>query len=179
MARLLSSILVVVCAIAALPQGQEPDRSRPAPPPANAPALPTVDEPFVAPVPRLDLPMHFTPRDRLEGFWIVRQRSVGGQMVQPGRGMLAIGRTNMVAEFEVPGLNVGRPMVRAGAYTWKRRGGTDQLSLVVLSSYYNDTGGDMHAEEPGTMQVRRFELLADALRVHQGGGDWIEFVRVE
>jgi hypothetical protein len=52
--------------------------------------------------------------------------------------------------------------------------------LTVLASHFNDVGGKLHVEPAGVVQIRRFELLADGLRVYQGdGGSWLEFARAE
>jgi hypothetical protein len=161
-------------------QGQEPDRGRPAPAPADAKTLPPVPEPFVSPVPRLDLPMRFTPRDPLEGFWELRARSIGGKLAPPGRGLLAIGRSHLVVQFQAQGSDPEVPLLRAGAYAWQHTSERELLMLSVLASHFNDGGGKLHVEPAGIVQIRRFEMLADGLRVYQGdGGSWLEFARVE
>jgi hypothetical protein len=162
------------------PQGQEPDRARPAPAPADAKTLPPVPEPFVSPVPRLDLPMRFTPRDPLEGFWELRARSIGGKLAPAGRGLLSIGRSHLVVQFHAPGTDPELPLLRAGAYSWQHTGERQVLMLTVLASHFNDAGGKVHIEPVGSVEIRRFELLADGLRVYQAdGGSFLEFVRAE
>jgi hypothetical protein len=173
------SLLMASLAFFVLPQGQEPKVQRPAPPPADAPKLPLVDEPFVSPVPRLDLPMRFQQRDPLEGFWELRMRAVAAQPAAVARGMLAVGRGVMMVHFEGAGTDPKLPLLRAGCYSWQRNPEPDSVRMTVIASHYNDVDGELHAEPKGTQQVRRFQILGDTLRVHQGSGNWLEFVRVE
>jgi hypothetical protein len=159
-------------------QDPVPAPARPAPPPSGSPPLPTVEEPFVAPVPRLDLPGRATPRDVLEGIWELRQRFVAGQIAETGRGYLAVGRRHMLVHLLVAGTDPDVPLLRAGAYRWQRARG-DVLRLTTLAGHFNEESGDIKLEPPGAPMDRRFEPIGAALRVHQDGGDWLEFVRIE
>jgi hypothetical protein len=156
-----------------------PAPQRPAPAPEGAAPLPPVEEPFVTPVPRLDLPGRATPRDVLEGFWELRQRFVGGQVVEAGRGYMAIGRRHVLVQFLVPGSDPDVPLLRAGAYRWLRSGEGDVLRLTLLAGHFNEENGDIKLEVPGETMNRRFEIAGGTVRVHQGGGDWLEFARIE
>ena len=51
--------------------------------------------------------------------------------------------------------------------------------MTSVIGHFDDEDGDMLLERPGTVQVRRFEPRLGVLRVHQDGGGWIDFVRVE
>lgn len=175
----LSLLMAAALAFTALPQGQEPAAPRPAAPPAEAKKLPLVEEPFVSPVPRLDLPMRFQQRDPLEGFWELRMRAVGAQPASVARGMLAVGRGVMMVHFEGPGTDPKMPLLRAGCYSWQRNPEPESVRMTVVASHYNDVDGEIHAEPKGTQQVRRFQIMGETLRVHQGAGNWLEFVRVE
>jgi hypothetical protein len=176
-------LMLLLPAIVAFASLQDPAAPppvpRPAPPPAGAAPLPTVDEPFVTPVPRLDLPGRTTPRDVLEGFWELRQRTVGGQIVAPGRGYMAVGRRHLLVQFLVPGVDEDVPLLRAGAYTWRRVGERDGVQLTLLAGHFNEEDGDVVIEAPGTSLARRFEIIGSTLRVHQEGDDWTEYVRIE
>jgi len=173
-------VMPVVAAVLLLaPQGQEPKPDRPPPPPAEqAPLLP-IEEPYVEPVPRLDLPERFGTRDPLEGIWEVRLRSSGGHQQEITAGHMVIGRRLLIVHFEAPGVSPQVPLLRACTYTWMRTGRGDTVQTTVLAGHFNVAAGDIHIEQPGTVELRRFELLDGGLRVHQGNGDWTEFSRVE
>lgn len=180
MAEPKSRVLWLTLAALAWAWMQEPvPPARPAPPPAGAAPLPIVDEPFVAPVPRADLPGRTAPRDVLEGFWELRHRTVAGKAVPPGSGYMAIGRRHLLVQFLVPGTEDDVPLLRAGAYKWQRVGERDDLRLTVLAGHFNEDDGDIRIEVAGAAVTRRFEITGPALRVHQGGGDWLEYVRIE
>lgn len=150
---------------------------RPAPPPPDAGPLPVVDEPFVTPVPRLDLPGRLDAPDPVEGYWQLRARTLGGQAVEPGHGYLAIGRAHLLVHLigREPGLDV--PLLRAGTYRWQRTGG-ESVQMRVVLGHFNDEDGDVQLEPAGKVEVRRFQLGGDFLRIHQPNGDYLEFVRM-
>ncbi|MEI6130965.1 MAG: hypothetical protein WCR59_12925 [Planctomycetota bacterium] len=175
----LALILAAFASLGFVKQGQEPNKLRPAPAPAGAARLPLLEEPVLSPVPRLDLPMRFQPRDPLEGFWELRARAVAGAPAIPGRGMIAIGRNHMMVQFEGPGLDAATSLLRAGAYSWQRTGEQDMVRMTVEVSHFNDNNGAMHVEEKGATQLRRCQLMSDILRVHQGNNNWLDFMRIE
>ena len=163
------------------PKAQEPQPAsdRPAQPPADAKPLRTIEEPYIEPVQRGDLPERYSARDPLEGIYSVKDRFVAGQPVPPGRGYMVVGRRHLVVHFEAPGPKAGVPLVRAQVFTWSRADNTGMVRMASVLGHFNDEDGDMLLEQPGAVQFRRFELRQDVLRVQQDGGSWIDFVRVE
>lgn len=160
-------------------QGETAPPSRPAPPPPDAKTLRPIEEPYVEPVVRADLPERYGVRDPIEGVWKVRARFVAGQPAAPGSGMLVIGRRHLLAHFEAPGPDARVPLLRSCAYTWSRADNFGMVKLVVEFGHYNDADGDVTIEARGQVELRRVEMLADAMRIHQSDGSYIEFVRVE
>jgi hypothetical protein len=51
------------------------------------------------------------------------------------------------------------------------------MSTVI--GHRNEPGGDILVEEEGLTVVRRFSLTGSVLRIIQGPGSYMEFVRVE
>ena len=186
--RILSLLLVTAASFVAGGVQQDPVRSaqgepapstRPAPPPPDAKPLRPIEEPYVEPVVRADLPERYGVRDPIEGVWKVRARVVAGQPVQPGQGLLVIGRRHLVAHFEAPGPDARVPLLRSCAYTWSRADNFGMVKLVVDFGHYNDAEGDVTIEARGQVELRRIELMADAMRIHQDDGSYVEFVRAE
>jgi hypothetical protein len=157
------------------PQSQD----RPAPPPADAPPLKPIEEPYIEPVQRGDLPERYGARDPIEGLYSVRARFIAGQPVPEGKGYMVIGRRHIMVHFEAPGPNPRIPSMRAQVFTWSRADNAGMVRMVGLVGHGNEADGDWVIEEPGTVQMRRFEARQGVLRVHQDGGSWIDFVRVE
>ncbi len=158
---------------------QDPQPARPPAPPADAQALSPVEEPYVESVSRRDLPERFTPRDPIEGVWRLRSRVVGGIGAESGSGFMIVGRRHLMAQFQAPGPDPEFDLLRSGTYEWLRSGEQGGVRTTVLLGHYNDDSGDVHVEAPGSVEVRRFELLDGFLRLHQEGGDWLEFARIE
>ena len=157
---------------------QDPVKDRPAPPPSDAPPLPPLAEPFVSPVPRLDLQMRATPRDPIEGFWQLRDRVVGGRSeAMRSKGWMAVGRSHLLLHLLAEGQDPGVPILRAGARRWERDRG--QIRMTALAGHFNDADGDLVLEKAGLVETRRFELLGSVLRVLQDDANWLEFVRAE
>jgi len=163
----------------AQPQQPKPDSDRPAQPPADAQPLKVIEEPYVEPVQRADLPERYTARDPLEGIYAVKDRLVGGQPAPAGRGYMVVGRRHLVVHFEAPGAKPGVPFVRAQVFTWSRADNAGMVRMASVLGHFNDGDGDMLLEQPGAVQFRRFEMRQNVLRVQQDGGSWIDFVRVE
>lgn len=155
------------------------DPTRPAPPPQGQAPLRPVEEPYVEPVIRSDLPERYGVRDPIEGVWKVRSRAVSGQPVAVGSGFMSVGRRHVVVCFQAPGPDERVPLLRSAVYEWSRVDNSGMVRLLVDIGHYNDSEGDVTIETRGKLELRRFELLADALRVHQDDGSWIEFVRAE
>ncbi len=160
---------------------QEPKSAtqRPAQPPADAQPLKVIEEPYVEPVQRGDLPERYTARDPLEGIYSVKDRFVGGQPAPPGRGYMVVGRRHLVVHFEAPGPKPGVPLVRAQVFMWSRADNAGMVKMASVLGHFDDADGDMLLEQPGAVQFRRFEMRQNVLRVQQDGGSWIDFVRVE
>ncbi|MEY4828909.1 MAG: hypothetical protein RLZZ562_705 [Planctomycetota bacterium] len=154
-------------------------KDRPAPPPADAPPLKPIEEPYIEPVQRGDLPERYGARDPIEGLYSVRARFIAGQPVPEGKGYMVIGRRHIMVHFEAPGPNPRIPSMRAQVFTWSRADNAGMVRMVGLVGHGNEADGDWVIEEPGTVQMRRFEARQGVLRVHQDGGSWIDFVRVE
>jgi hypothetical protein len=167
-----------VPAAPAAPKESQP-QDRPAPPPADALPLKPIEEPYIEPVQRGDLPERYGARDPIEGLYSVRARFIAGQPVPEGKGYMVIGRRHIMVHFEAPGPNPRIPMLRAQVFTWTRADNAGMVRMVGLVGHGNEANGDWVIEEPGTVQMRRFEVRQGVLRVHQDGGSWIDFVRVE
>lgn len=160
------------------PVAQEPAKDRPAPPPAGAPPLAPLAEPFVSPVPRLDLQLRATPRDPIEGFWQLRDRVVGGRSEGTrSKGWLAVGRAHLLLHLLAEGPDPGVPILRAGVRQWQRD--RELIRMTALAGHLNDADGDIVLEKAGLVETRRFELLGSVLRIVQDNGDRLEFVRIE
>ena len=109
----------------------------------------------------------------------MRARFIAGQPVPEGKGYMVIGRRHIMVHFEAPGPNPRIPSMRAQVFTWSRADNAGMVRMVGLVGHGNEADGDWVIEEPGTVQMRRFEARQGVLRVHQDGGSWIDFVRVE
>ncbi len=157
------------------PQSQD----RPAPPPADAQPLKPIEEAYIEPVQRGDLPERYGTRDPIEGVYAVRARFLAGQPAPEGRGYMMIGRRHIMVHFEAPGPNPRIPLIRAQVFTWSRADNAGMVRMVSTVGHGNEANGDWLIEEPGSVQMRRFEARQGVLRVHQDGGSWIDFVRVE
>jgi hypothetical protein len=157
------------------PQSQD----RPAPPPADAPPLKPIEEAYIEPVQRGDLPERYGTRDPVEGVYAVRARFLAGQPAPEGKGYMVIGRRHIMVHFEAPGPNPRIPLVRAQVFTWSRADNAGMVRMVSMVGHGNEANGDWLIEQSGTVQMRRFEARQGVLRVHQDGGSWIDFVRVE
>ncbi len=157
------------------PQSQD----RPAPPPADAPPLKPIEEAYIEPIQRGDLPERYGTRDPIEGVYAVRARFLAGQPAPEGRGYMMFGRRHIMVHFEAPGPNPRIPLIRAQVFTWSRADNAGMVRMVSTVGHGNEANGDWLIEEPGSVQMRRFEARQGVLRVHQDGGSWIDFVRVE
>lgn len=157
------------------PQGQD----RPAPPPAGAAPLRPIEEPYIEPVQRGDLPERYGQRDPIEGFYEVKGRFFGGTPAPTGKGYMVVGRRHILVHFEAPGPDPRVPLVRAQVFQWTRADNGGFVRLVNVIGHFDDEDGDMMLEQPGSVQIRQFEPRQGVLRVHQDGGGWIDFVRVE
>lgn len=161
------------------PQPQDPRPERPPAPPPDAAPLPVVEEPWVAPVLRQDLPGRFTPPDPAEGVWRLRARSVAGQPQPAGQGLLVIGRQHLQVHCQAPGAAPDVPLLRAGTYRWRRVDNLGGVQLTTLFGHFNQADGDVVLLPAGAVQRRRLMLLDGAIRIEQGPGDWLEFERAE
>ncbi len=155
------------------------DKDQPALPPDGAPALRPIEEPYVEPVQRGDLPERYGVRDPFEGVYEVRERFHGGQPAPAGQGYMVIGRRHIIVHFMAPGPRPKVPLVRAQVFTWTRADNGGMVRMTSVMGHFDDADGDMLIEPAGTVQIRRFEPRQGVLRVHQEGGGWIDFVRVE
>ena len=88
---------------------------------------------------------------------------------------MSVGRRHVVVCFQAPGPDERVPLLRSAVYEWSRVDNSGMVRLLVDFGHYNDAEGDVTIETRGKLELRRFELLADALRVHQDDGSWIEF----
>lgn len=157
---------------------QDPEKARPPAPPAGTPPLPTVEEPFVSPVPRLDLLQRFTPRDPLEGFYELRDYVVDGHPHgAKTRGWLAIGRHMLLLQMLGEGAKPGVPLLRADVRHWQRQG--EQMRTTVLAGHFNAYDGELKLLQGGSVETRRFEATMGRLRIWQDEGSYMEFVRIE
>lgn len=155
------------------------DRDKPAAPPEGAVALRPIEEPYIEPVQRGDLPERYGVRDPLEGIYEVKERFLGGQPAPAGQGYMVVGRRHIVVHFMAPGPDPRVPLVRAQVFTWTRADNSGMVRMTSVIGHFDDEDGDMLVERPGTVQMRRFEPRQGVLRVYQDGGGWIDFVRVE
>lgn len=173
MPKIASSWFVVSAVVALWLQDPVP---RPSPPPPDGRPLPMLEEPAVTPVPRADLPGRIEAPDPLEGLWELRARTVGGQLVDAGRGFMSVHRSLLMVQLFAldPGLDF--PLLRAVTYSWQRQD-LDGVQLRVVLGHFNLGNGKMQLEAHGRVETRRFELGGDFLRVHQPNGDYLEFVR--
>jgi hypothetical protein len=157
---------------------QEPAKNRPPAPPAGAPLLPTIEEPWSAPVIRSDLFQRFEPRDVLEGFYELRGRVVAGAVQSaPGRGWVVLGRRHMLIYLLSPGPKLGTPLVQASVRLWARQG--EQLRTSVLAGHYTEADGDLAFESSQVVELRRYEIRGGMLRIWQGESTYLDFGRVE
>lgn len=161
------------------PAQQTSDKDKPAAPPDGAAALRPIEEPYVEPVQRGDLPERYGVRDPLEGLYEVKERFLGGQPAPAGQGYMVVGRRHIVVHFMAPGPDPRVPLVRAQVFTWSRADNSGMVRMTSVIGHFDDEDGDMLVERPGTVQMRRFEPRQGVLRVYQDGGGWIDFVRVE
>ncbi len=92
---------------------------------------------------------------------------------------MVIGRRHIIVHFMAPGPRPKVPLVRAQVFTWTRADNGGMVRMTSVMGHFDDADGDMLIEPAGTVQIRRFEPRQGVLRVHQEGGGWIDFVRVE
>lgn len=150
----------------------------PPPPPEGASPLPAVEEPYVSPVPRLDLLQQFARPDPIEGCYELRTRVVAGVAdPRPTAGWLTITRRHLSLYLIATGPDPRFPLLRSGVRRWRRLG--DTLHLTVLAGHLTDEDGDVALEQGGTTEVRRVALVGATLRLHQDSENWLEFVRIE
>jgi hypothetical protein len=167
-----------VAAVSLLAWLQDPEKARPAPPPAGASALPPVTEPYLSPVPRLDLQLRATPRDPIEGIWRLTDRIINHKREGTrNKGWMAIGRQHLFLHLIGEGPDPAIPVLRAGVRIWERANGV--VRTKVLAGHFNEFDGDLVLEKAGIVENRRFELLGATLRVYQDEGNYLEFVRAE
>jgi hypothetical protein len=177
-------LCLAALAMVAPPQGQEPKTqdpqpARPAPPPADAPPLRPIEEPYVEPVQRGDLPERYGTRDPIEGVWQLRQRYVDGQPADTGTGYLFLGRRHLAIHLQAPGLEPDIPMIQSAVHQWERADNSGKIRTTTLVGHFNETDGDILIERAGQVQLRTLEIRDGLLRIAQGAGTWMDFAKIE
>lgn len=153
------------------------DPERPAPAPDGSRPLPTVEEPYVSPVPRLDLLQRFDRPDPIEGFYELRARvHNGGPDPRPGRGYLVIGKRHLMLYLMGAGPDPAIPQLRASVRRWRRSEGA--LQLTTLAGHFTEQR-DVAVEPSGAVEMRRLEVISGIIRIFQDGQSWLDFVRIE
>ncbi len=154
-----------------------PAVSRPTAPESRT-TLPTVEEPYRTAIDRRDLIQQFDPPSPLEGIYELRSIVRPGEaQVQGTRGYLLIGRRYMSLHIRGRGETPQVPHLQA---TFRRYTILDdRLQMSTVIGHRNEPGGDILVEEDGLTEVRRYSLTGSILRIFQGPGSFMEFVRVE
>lgn len=117
-------------------------------------------------------------RDPLEGLYRLRGRTVGGVPdLDRATGYVAITPRHMLICLAGAGPDPDYPLLRAGVRTWSKR--KEGVETVLKLGFYTDDDGDIHVEEPGTMEVRRIDRIRGMLRIWQGDQSFLDFERVE
>jgi hypothetical protein len=165
---------IALCALLAVLAPQDPQRPTP---PADAKALPPVQEPFRTPVERDDLIQRFTPPSVLEGFYRLRRMERPGQPQPVADGYLWIGRRHLMLQLSGETADPDLPALQSGVRRYQIAG--DVLAMSVVLGFRNDVDGNIRLEQAGTAIRHRFTLLGPLLRVHQSEEAFLEFERVE
>lgn len=154
-----------------------PAVSRPSAPESRAKLAP-VEEPYRTAIDRRDLIQQFDPPSPLEGIYELRSIVRPGQAQVSGtRGYLLIGRHYMSLHIRGRGDTPQVPHLQATFRRYTILG--DRLQMSTVIGHRNEPGGDILIEEEGLTEVRRYSLIGSILRIFQGPGSFMEFVRVE
>lgn len=117
-------------------------------------------------------------RDPLEGLYELRSRTVKGVPdLKKSRGYIAITRRHMLVCLAGAGADPEYPLLRGGVQTWQKR--ETGVETVIKLGFYTDDDGDIHVEEPGTMKMRRIDLVRGMIRIYQDNDSFLEFERIE
>lgn len=175
------SLVVGLCAgLFASPWLQDPAKPIPVPtPPASgAPAAPAQTNPATTETDTRKVVPGRPLRHPLEGVYVLRRRVIDSRPeANPGKGYLAITNRHLFLTVAAPGPDREQPLVRSSVRTWApQRAGT---ATTIELGFFNDRDGELHLEPPGTVEVRRIELIQGGVRVNQDERSWLEFERVE
>ena len=167
----------VVCLFLIVPEQDPTKVSRPTAPESRS-TLPPVEEPYRTSVDRRDLMQQFDAPHPLQGIYELRSIVRPGVPQLPGtKGYLVIGRQYLSLHIRGQHPNARIPHLQARFLRYTILG--DRLQMSTVIGHRNDSGGDILIEEEGLTEVRRFSLMGSALRIFQGAGSYMEFVRIE
>ncbi len=128
--------------------------------------------------PAREEPVGTPKRDPMEGFYELRSRTVRGVPdLDKNSGYVAITGRHMLVCLLAAGPDPDYPLLRAGVRTWHKR--KEGVETVLKLGFYTDDEGEIHVEEPGTMQVRRIDLIRGKLRIWQDQTSFLDFERIE
>ncbi len=167
----------VVCLFLIVPDQDPTKVSRPTAPESRS-TLPPVEEPYRTSVDRRDLMQQFDTPHPLQGIYELRSIVRPGRAQIPGtKGYLMIGRRFLSLNVRGQDPNARIPHLQA---TFRRYTILDdRLQMSTVIGHRNEPGGDIVVEEEGLTEVRRFSLMGSVLRIFQGTGSYMEFVRIE
>ena len=169
--------LAIVSVLLVASNQDPPKVSRPTAPQERS-NLPPVEEPFRTTVDRSDLMQQFDAPHPLQGTYELREIARPGQAQVPGiTGYLVILRRHLSLHIRGPGNTPGVPAIEASFRRYTVL--DDRLQMSTLIGHRNEPGGDILVEEEGLTQVRRYSLTGAVLRIIQGPGSYMEFVRIE
>lgn len=158
---------------ATAPDATGPQAADPAQPERTA--LPPIAEPFRSRIERRDLLQQHARTSPIEGFWELTSVRRAGVTSQMPRGYVSFGREHMVLHVAAIPAPSATPWVQSSVRRYRIEG--DQLVTTTLSGH--EYGGKLLVEQPGRVETRRIEQAGTVLRIHQAGGAYMEFVRVE
>ena len=172
-----SKSVAIICLLLLLPDQDPPKVSRPTPPESSS-TLPPVEEPYRTPVDRRDLMQQFDAPNPLQGIYELREIVRPGQAQVTGtRGYLLMGRRFLSLHIRGRGSTPSVPILQASFRRYSIL--DDRLQMSAIIGHRNEPGGDILVEEEGLTEVRRYSLTGAVLRIFQGPGSYMEFVRIE
>lgn len=172
-----SKSVAIICLLLLVPDQDPPKVSRPTAPESRS-TLSPVEEPYRTAVDRRDLMQQFDAPNPLQGIYELREIVRPGQAQVTGtKGYLLIGRRYL--SLHIRGRS-NSPRVPALQASFRRYSILDdRLQMSAIIGHRNEPGGDILVEEEGLTEVRRYSLTGAVLRIFQGPGSYMEFIRIE
>lgn len=166
--------LALACVLA-VRQGQDPP---PPKAPEGAAPLPQVPDVAMTPVQRKDLWQRFVPPSPLAGTYQLKAAARGGQLATSSvQGWMMVSQRFLSIHIQDETGQPGKPSIQASVREYEYAG--TQLTTTSRLGVRIASGENPVLEAPGLVETRLIQLTSTTLRVVQGGGDYLEFERVD